>query len=79
MTKRIAILGSGEWASQLADFIKADPSMELVGFVDNKPVGVFCSDNELVTLYGRGAFDCLFIGIGYARFNLRKRLYEEFS
>lgn len=36
MTKRIAILGSGEWASQLADFIKADPSMELVGFVDNK-------------------------------------------
>lgn len=39
MTKRIAILGSGEWASQLADFIKADPSMELVGFVDNKLEG----------------------------------------
>lgn len=38
MTKRIAILGSGEWASQLADFIKADPSIELVGFVDNRPV-----------------------------------------
>lgn len=81
MTKRIAILGSGEWASQLADFIKVDPSMELVGFVDNKPVrgGYFCSDNELVTLYNRGAFDCLFIGIGYARFDLRKKLYEEFS
>lgn len=81
MTKRIAILGSGEWASQLADFIKADSSMELVGFVDNNPVGggIFCSDNELVTLYNRGRFNCLFIGIGYARFDLRKRLYEEFS
>lgn len=41
--------------------------------------GVFCSDNEVVTLYEQGAFDYLFIGIGYARFDLRKKLYDKFS
>lgn len=39
MSKRIAILGSGEWASQLADFIKADSAFELAGYVDNTPNG----------------------------------------
>lgn len=41
--------------------------------------GVLCADNELVTLFQQGAFDYLFIGIGYARFDLRKKLYEDFS
>jgi len=39
MKKRIAILGSGEWASQLADFIKADTTLELAGLVDNTSRG----------------------------------------
>jgi len=81
MKKRIAILGSGEWASQLADFIKSDMTLELAGFVDNKPVrgGVLCADNEVVALFQEDAFDYLFIGIGYARFDLRKRLFEDFT
>lgn len=80
MKGRIAVIGSGEYAGQIKDFIRNYSDYEFAGFIDNVNGNpeILCGDNEVPESYKEKKFDLLFNGIGYADFSLRKRLFEKF-
>ncbi len=83
--KRLAIVGTKDLAYQITHFVTTDNQYEVVGYIDNiEPKGniinnrpVFGTVAEAESLYKAGLFDCVLIGIGYTRFDLRQSVYEE--
>lgn len=77
---KVAVIGSSEYAGQLRDFIQNYSDYEFAGYVDNDTDNpdVLCSDDEVADCFRKGHFDFLFDGIGYAKFPLRKRLFDRF-
>lgn len=80
MKTRVAIIGSGKWANQLKNYIEATDYLSFVGYIDNntQDEAVICNDDDATSLYGI-VYDALFIGIGYARFDLREKLFDSFK
>ena len=78
--KRVAIIGSGKWACQLRKYIEETDYLTCVGYIDdNKLVeGVICNDEEATLYYGK-KFDAVFMGIGYAHLDLRKKIYDVYK
>lgn len=78
---KIAVIGSSEYASQLRDFIQYYSDYEFAGYVDNDTGNpdVLCSDEEVADYFRKRLFDFLFDGIGYAKFPLRKKLFNRFK
>ena len=77
--KKVAIIGSGAWAQYVAEYIKGLTEYTFVGFIDktidiNK--NIIGTDNELENLYKEHAFDCVYIGIGYAQPDLKEKIYK---
>ena len=85
--KRIAFLGSGSLAIDLSDIVREWNQYEVAGFIDgNIEQGtivngypILGNDDEVITLYNDGVFDCIFIAIGYLNFNVREELYNRFK
>lgn len=84
--KKLAIIGSGDFAKQIADFATQTNEYEVVGFIDNNTkdvifngIGIIGSDDDVLTLYKNKVFDYLFIGIGYLSFALREKLFNRFK
>lgn len=83
--KRLAIVGTKDLAYQITHFVTTDNQYEVVGYIDNnEPKGnvingrpVFGTVAEAESLYKAGLFDCVLIGIGYTRFDLRQSVFEE--
>lgn len=83
--KKLAIIGTRDLAYQITHFVTSDNQYNVVGYIDDlEPKGkiinerpVICSTQECEEYYKKGMFDCVIIGIGYSRFDLRKSIYEE--
>ena len=83
--KRIAIIGAGLLGQQMAHHIKDDQGYEPIGFLDDQVVDmptqaygpVLGKVRDVETLFARGAFDQLIIGIGYKHFRYRWQCYQQ--
>lgn len=83
--KKLAIIGVKEFAQQIRSFAKKTGEFEFVGYLDNiEPVGnivegfpVLGKVADGITLYEKGVLDCVFIAVGYTRFDLRESFYNE--
>ena len=82
--KRLALIGTKEFAEQILYFAKRTEEFEFVGYFDNiEPVGriingypVLGKVDEAEQFYQKGIYDCIFIVVGYTRFDLREQFYE---
>lgn len=85
--KRVAILGTGEFASFIVNECEALDSINIVGFYDgNQEKGIIIdgypvlgNDDNVVQDYKDGLIDYIFIGIGYEHFDIREKLYNRFN
>lgn len=85
--KRLAIIGSGDLAIQIAHHAVCDKHYQIAGcFDDFIPGGEY--SNELLVLgnidsiqdcFNKNLFDELIIGIGYKHMELRKHLFNRYS
>lgn len=83
--KRLAIIGTKEFAEQITDFALVTGIFEVVGYYDNiEPKGsivngrpVFGTVEEAIEGYQNKIFDEIFIGVGYTRFDLREQFYMQ--
>lgn len=84
--KRIAFLGSGELAIDLCQKVKLWNLYEVIGFIDGNHekgsrvsgIPILGNDDDVIHLYHDGAFDFIFIAVGYLRFSVRERLFNRF-
>ncbi len=84
--KRLAIIGSGDLAKQIAYYALADKHYEPVGYLDDfLPPGtqinglpVLGNINNTESLFIKNRFDTLMIGVGYKHFTLREKLFNRF-
>lgn len=85
--KKIAFLGSGALAVGLSNSVKEWQQYDVVGFIDgNFEKGtivngfpILGTDDDVINLYNEGCFDCIFIAIGYLKFSVREKLYNQFK
>lgn len=83
--EKLAIIGTRDLAYQITHYVTTDNRYEVVGYIDNietkgtiiNNLPVLGSVAETEELYRSGKFDCVLIGIGYTRFDLRQKIYEE--
>ncbi len=77
---KTALIGSGDFAEQVAD-LGRESEIEVVGMFDgNRPKGslvagipVLGNDDDVEPMFKDGVFDAIFICIGYARFDLKQK------
>lgn len=82
--KRLTIIGTKEFSEQIIGFAVKNGEFEFVGYFDDlvetgtiingKPV--LGKVKDAICLYKDGAFDYIFEGIGYTRFDLREFYYN---
>ena len=85
--KRIAFLGSGSLAIDLCERVQLWNQYEVAGFIDgNSEKGsviagfpVLGNDDDVIDLYHGGVFDCIYIAIGYLKYEIRGKLYDRFK
>lgn len=85
--KKIAFLGTGSLAINLSDTVIEWNLYDVAGFIDGNcqkgaiinGLPVLGNDDEVVDLYTKGSFDCIFIAIGYLNFKTREKLYNSFK
>lgn len=83
--KRLAIIGTKEFAEQITDFASQTGNFEVVGYYDNiVPKGnivngrpVLGTVEDAIEGYKNNVFDEIFIGVGYTRFDLREQFYAQ--
>lgn len=83
--KRLAIIGTKEFAEQITNFALQTGEFEVVGYYDNiEPKGnivngrsVLGKVEDAVADYQQQIFDEIFIGVGYTRFDLRELFYMQ--
>lgn len=85
--KRLAIIGSGDLAQQIAYHALHDNHYRPIGFFDD-----FCDEGtikfdlpvlgkvkDVLTHFEEGKFDVLMIALGYKHFNLKETLFNQFA
>lgn len=83
--KKLAIIGTKEFAQQIRSFAKRVGGFNFVGYLDDLvPVGTMIEGFPVLgkvadakTLFNKGIIECVFIAIGYTRFDLRELYYNE--
>lgn len=83
--KKLAIIGTKEFAEQITDFAIETGQYEVIGYYDNiEPKGKVVNERpvlgtvaDAVEGYNSHVFDEIFIGVGYTRFDLREAFYNE--
>jgi len=82
--KKLAIIGSGDLAEQIAVLATQTKLFEVVGFINQLAETVSTSypiigtDDDVLDLYESHQIECISIGIGYVHFSLREKLYDRF-
>ena len=81
--KRLAIIGSGDLAHQLAYHTEADNQFQVIGFFDdfvskgeiknNYPV--LGKTSGIESFFKEGVFDCILIGVGYNHLDFRRHMF----
>ena len=84
MKKRLTLIGTKEFSDQIIHFAEKTGEFDFVGYFDdidekgtvinNHPV--LGRVEDAIDLYKDSVFDCIFIGIGYTRFDLRQYYFE---
>ena len=82
--KKLALIGTKEFADQIITFAKKTGEFEFVGYFDDladkgsiiNGHPVFGKVEDAVELFIQGVFDGIFIGIGYTRFDLREYYFN---
>jgi len=82
--KKLALIGTKEFAQQIRGFIKRIGGFEFVGYLDDmvekntiiEGYSVLGSVSDAKYLYKQGIIECVFIAIGYSRFDLREFYYN---
>lgn len=85
MKKKLAIIGTKEFSEQIRFYAEKTGKFEFVGYFDDleekgtmiQGSPVLGKVEESIDLYHQGLFDCIFIGIGYTRFDLREYYYKK--
>ncbi|MBP5505165.1 MAG: hypothetical protein J6X89_03585 [Bacteroidales bacterium] len=85
--RRIAFLGSGDLAVDLCERVRLWNQYEVAGLIDGSiekgtlvnGISVLGNDDDVISLYNEGAFDCIYIAIGYLNFQVREKLYNRFK
>ncbi len=85
--KRIAFIGSGDLAIDLCERVVLWNQYEVAGFIDGSQekgaiingYPVLGNDDDVISLYKEGVFDCIYIAIGYLKFQVRENLYNRFK
>lgn len=82
--QKLIIMGSGELASQVMDYAESTNKFDVVGFIDNnhqigemimgKPI--LGNDDLIFDLYNKAVFDCAFIALGYEKFAVKEKIYN---
>lgn len=83
MKQRLAIIGAGELASQVIHYAHVDGRYLPVGFFVDYPEDMQCFEGlkrlgtiqDVEESYTNGAFDCLFIAIGYKHLAFKQSLH----
>ena len=83
--KKLAIIGTKEFAEQITDFAIETGQFEVVGYYDNiEPKGKVVNSRlvlgtvaDAIEGFKKRVFDEIFIGVGYTRFDLRESFYNE--
>lgn len=85
--KKIAFIGSGDLAIDLCERVVLWNQYEVAGFIDGSQEKgtlingylVLGNDDDVISLYNSGVFDCIYIAIGYLNFQVREMLYNRFK
>lgn len=85
--KRLAIIGSGDLAQQIAYLVRTDEKFDVVGYFDDfKESGILINGipvlgtvADITLKYQLNLFDQLIIGIGYKHMEFKKDLYLRLS
>lgn len=85
--KRIAFIGSGDLAQDLSERVVIWNQYEVAGFIDGSQekgklicgYPVLGADDDVIDLYKNNVFDCIYIAIGYLKFDVREKLYNRFK
>lgn len=85
--KRLAIIGSGDLAHQIAYHALSDGHYIPIGFFDDfekrgvvkHNLPVLGNLKQLIDVFNADEFDVLMIGIGYKHFNLRAEVFNNFK
>lgn len=83
--KKLAIIGTKEFAEQITNYAIQTGEFEVVGYFDNiEPKGsivngkpVLGAVEDAITSFHNKIFDEIFIGVGYTRFDLREQFYSQ--
>ena len=83
--QKLAIIGTKGFAQQIRGFAKRAGGFEFVGYLDNlEPIGSYIDGypvlgtvHDGIKLYKEGIIDCVFVAVGYTRFDLREAFYNE--
>jgi sugar O-acyltransferase (sialic acid O-acetyltransferase NeuD family) len=83
MSKRLAIIGSGDLGQQIAHHAKFN-NFEIIGYFDDfndtskDAHPILGKVHDIHKIYSNGSFDFLFIGIGYKHMQARTDLFGQF-
>jgi sugar O-acyltransferase (sialic acid O-acetyltransferase NeuD family) len=86
MNMRLALIGGGDLAQQLAHYVRTyEKEVEIIGFVDDFAIkgeekfGIPCigTVTDVLDLYAYGQFDKVILGIGYKHQDARQKLFEK--
>jgi len=83
MSRRLAIIGSGDLGRQVAHHASLN-KFEVVGYFDdfndvsNDQYPILGKVSEIVDQFAENSFDKLFIAIGYKHMKVRKQLFNQF-
>lgn len=83
--KKLALIGSKDFAQGIIENLKYIGSYEVVGYFDDfekkgtiiNGYSVLGNVNDSIHLFNQGAFDCVFIAIGYSSFTGRETIYNK--
>ena len=83
--KKLVLIGSKEFASQIREFAEETRNYVVVGYLDDyEEVGtqvqglpILGSRRDALELYSKGVFDCLFLAAGYKNFKFREEAFSE--
>lgn len=82
--KRLAIIGTREFGLQVLNYARNTGKYEVIGWIDDlEEVGhiicnlpVICNVENAVNFYEEGAFDFVFIAIGYSKMDIKQSIYN---
>jgi sugar O-acyltransferase (sialic acid O-acetyltransferase NeuD family) len=85
--KRLALIGSKDFAAQIRKFAEDTGDFVVVGYYDDfetkgtiiNSLPVLGATNEIEDFYKKDEFDCVFLAAGYNNFNFREAMFNRLS